>query len=600
MKGTSVVLVYALVSLGLLVSVADAACVSDGDQNTINKLFSSGGANTVVQLCAGVTISVTGPVECTAPNQEISTEGYPTGATRATLLATNDVSTVITGSTAQCLGFKIRNIQVNGNRPKLGRLANGGANIDIGGRANNQLVEYTHSFDPRGWSALHIIEGGCTGAVIQNNDIGPSGSDKNAWADGISLACMASLVQNNVVTDATDGGIVVFGAPGSKIINNHVISLTQTMLGGINLVDYTPYNGNYTGTIITGNTIEARSAFIKTGIAGGPFVWSNADEYNGTNFGATITNNHLTGDNFGFGIVAAGVKLWTVSDNDSTAKYGGAPGACPTPPNAAPTAFLKDPATSSGRFQAGFVDGHVKNLLCNNPGFGDAYSYSPGQLALTNNQQITLANGRLLLQSSGNLVLSDNSGKTLWQSGTSGLSCTPTCTFTFDAKGDAIIKDGAGNVKATYPPNYPTDLGLSSLTISDKLPYLLMFDGTGNTVWGTTYDFYQFWQLKTGQWIRQEVDAGKVLFLALAHDANIVVYSGSVGGTVVWSTNLTGKTCNKGCNLLFQGDYNLVLTADQGPVWATGVTTARRVRFNGAAPYLQEFDANDNVVYSSK
>lgn len=86
-------------------------------------------------------------------------------------------------------------------------------------------IEFVHSYDPRSWSCLHIAEGPftCSGVVIQNNDIGPCGTDTfQEWADGISLSCSNSIVRNNVISDATDGGIVVFGAPGSLIQNNTI------------------------------------------------------------------------------------------------------------------------------------------------------------------------------------------------------------------------------------------------------------------------------------------------------------------------------------------------------------------------------------------
>ncbi len=172
---------------------------------------------------------------------------------------------------------------MNGNRPALGKL-DGGANIEIGGRTSNQLVDHVHSYEPRGWSCLHIAEngaGGCTSATITNNDIGPSGNPNNSWADGISMACTGSLVANNVITDATDGGIVIFGAPYTTVRNNTIIAISRTLVGGINMVDFLPYSGDYTGVTVTGNTIRAESAFIKTGIAIGPGMWwDDTTDYN--------------------------------------------------------------------------------------------------------------------------------------------------------------------------------------------------------------------------------------------------------------------------------------------------------------------------------
>jgi hypothetical protein len=95
----------------------------------------------------------------------------------------------------------------------------------MGGPNTGQLIEFVHSFDPRSWSCLHLADGqlGCSNAIVQNNDIGPSGSDAfGQWADGISIACASTIVRNNLVNTPTDGGIVLFGAPGSVVENNTI------------------------------------------------------------------------------------------------------------------------------------------------------------------------------------------------------------------------------------------------------------------------------------------------------------------------------------------------------------------------------------------
>ena len=95
----------------------------------------------------------------------------------------------------------------------------------MGGATSGQLVEYVRSFDPRAWSCLHIAEGGlkCSNATVQNNDIGPCGTDTfGQWADGISVACATTNVRNNLVNTPTDGGIVLFGSPGTIVENNTI------------------------------------------------------------------------------------------------------------------------------------------------------------------------------------------------------------------------------------------------------------------------------------------------------------------------------------------------------------------------------------------
>lgn len=76
----------------------------------------------------------------------------------------------------------------------------------MGGSNANQLIEFVRSFDPRSWSCLHISEGAlsCNNVTVQNNDIGPCGSDAfQEWADGISVSCQNSLVRNNMVNNPT-------------------------------------------------------------------------------------------------------------------------------------------------------------------------------------------------------------------------------------------------------------------------------------------------------------------------------------------------------------------------------------------------------------
>ena len=42
------------------------------------------------------------------------------------------------------------------------------------------------------------------------------------WADGISFAGSDGLIAGNLIVDATDGQIVIFGAPGTLVENNTI------------------------------------------------------------------------------------------------------------------------------------------------------------------------------------------------------------------------------------------------------------------------------------------------------------------------------------------------------------------------------------------
>ncbi|KAF8257325.1 hypothetical protein EI94DRAFT_1818245 [Lactarius quietus] len=321
-------------------------CILPDPANTItdrlNIALNSSGPGFVLRLCPNAHYMIQAPILFAAPDQEISTVGYPTDDSRATLVVSGPVANgtghtnAVNGTCSNCSGVKLRNIQINGTR--AGAPPNGGgANIEMGGPNSNQLIEYVRSYDPRSWSCLHITEGGlqCNNVIVQNNDIGPCGSDAYMqWADGISISCRSTVVRNNVVHGPTDGGIVLFGSPGSIVEHNIIRAIKHTLLGGINMVDVLPWGGNYSGTIVRNNTIigglatDSKSAtqshgtnvddvIIKIGIAIGPQTWFGDAAFIGTNVSSsgTVLHNRFTGA-FGYGIAMSSARNFTVEGND--------------------------------------------------------------------------------------------------------------------------------------------------------------------------------------------------------------------------------------------------------------------------------------------
>ncbi|KAJ3505573.1 hypothetical protein NLJ89_g7342 [Agrocybe chaxingu] len=307
----------------------------------LNNLLRRGGDGYVLQLCPNQVYLIQAPIAFAYPNQEISTAGYPTGAERAVLAVSGSVAdgkghtTAVDGTCNDCDGVKLRNIQIDGTR-RGARSTQGGGNIEFGGDNSNQLIEYVRSYDPRGWSCLHVAEGPftCKGITIQNNDLGPCGSEEfQEWADGVSLSCRDSIVRNNLIQGATDGGIVVFGSPGSQITNNTIWVLNQTLLGGINMVDYDPWGGDYTGTVVRDNLIlggfandepddnakgnNLQNAIIKIGIAIGPRSWFGDRFGNNVARNGVVWGNKLSGA-FSYGIAITSSEGFVVQDNSMT------------------------------------------------------------------------------------------------------------------------------------------------------------------------------------------------------------------------------------------------------------------------------------------
>jgi len=371
----------------------------------LNGLLQNGGENYTLSLCPNTTYPLTAPLVFTNKNQEISTAGYPLDDARAVLLVNGSTAADGTGHTVAiqggcglCAGIKIKNIQIDGNRQGAPPIA-GGGNIEIGGPAGGQLVEFVKSYEPRGWTCLHVAEGvlDCSNATVRYNDIGPCGSDTfGHWADGISLSCRNSDVHDNWIVDPTDGGIVIFQSPGSLVRNNTIWIENNTCLGGINLVDYDPFSGNYTDVMVRENTIiggyanvrpsinpqyanNTENAIIKIGLAVGLRVWFGDKWGNAAAFGGAVIGNKLSGG-FGFGMAISGIKDFTIANNTlfGNSSFIGAKGPNCTTNDVVPPAvdFVIDTTASVDSSISGVYKAHgITALLCVTPprGGGDVW-----------------------------------------------------------------------------------------------------------------------------------------------------------------------------------------------------------------------------------
>jgi parallel beta-helix repeat protein len=334
------------------------ACIPSGSQTQINAALRGPGSKAI--LCQGAVFELTLPVEINAQDQQIYTQGLPTDERRATLrIVSPDLSTAIIMRDYN--NATLSHLIVDGNRPTLG-YRGGDALIYAGGSSSGQVIRNLKITEPRSWSALHLIQGHpspappCSNALIENNEIGPAGSSDETWADGISLACTDSIVRNNIIIDATDGGIVIFGAPGSLIEGNTIRAETRILLGGINMVDFDPYEGNYTGTVVKNNVIDASGAAIRIGLGMGVRVWGCwPAENEKTLYGANVTGNTLRGAQMQYGFAIDGVRDWTATGNVDEAMHSGVPSVdCGGVVASAPAGFQFNPNRAQGNFQSEF------------------------------------------------------------------------------------------------------------------------------------------------------------------------------------------------------------------------------------------------------
>ncbi|GMK54550.1 hypothetical protein CspeluHIS016_0111360 [Cutaneotrichosporon spelunceum] len=294
-------------------------------------------------------------------SKELATLDYPGGKRRAKLRIVSDrVATATQGDCLRCARVAVRNLIIDGSRRTLGRVreASTSPGLVILGGNEGQAVRECAISDPCGFTAVHAREG----AKLNYPESSPWG-----WslANGVSIACHNSIVRDNVLTDCTDTGVVVYCSPGTKIEENHVTTKRRSAIGGILLVDAEPFSRDYSGIMVKGNVLDASGQAMRVGIGIGPSVLSD-DMETIINDGSVI-GNHLTGDYMGYGIATAGLQGWTIRDNLDDARYMGQPSdrCLDDPVNPPPQAFIYNSATlKESVVQDGFFDSDFAYREC--------------------------------------------------------------------------------------------------------------------------------------------------------------------------------------------------------------------------------------------
>ena len=373
---------------------AQATCLSGGSDANIQSALDSacaGGTPRLVELCSGAYFEIKNPIRVPCAHVKMTTAGAPTGDLRALLEITrSDVNGIIEAYGRE--GTEISHLRLDGNRDVFSYAvdatdARADSALITAGKARYVVIKHNELIETRGMSALTLHEGAlsgcasgactaeCTQATVSNNTILKAGFGNGEWADGIRLACSNSTVTDNLITDATDGGIVVFGAPRSTISGNTISNVRRKSLGGINLVDYAPWYGDYRGVEVSGNTISASGAPIEVGLGVGPDVWfSAATEPNGgtQNQPLKVLNNYFEGGYFVYGLAAAEVEFTEIKGNSFAPgmTFVGTPsGSNPNPQDMVTTSA--DKSDSSNDFQFGFTwSAPVQRLIGAEPPLG--------------------------------------------------------------------------------------------------------------------------------------------------------------------------------------------------------------------------------------
>ena len=239
-----------------------------------------------VELQPGQVVEVSHPLMFRTAGQRIETVGAESASDYARIVMADGAQGMLINAHG-IAGATLSKLILDGNRQGFrsddGQLVEEPMLSFGGAGANRQVIEKCIVMNGRcsgGWGAIHVREGG-NKIVIRDNIVFSAGSDIRGngrcvlekpfgWGDGISTACRNTLIENNLIYDATDEGIMLQGAPGSQVRRNVVAALSREMLGGIALID--PFNHfeldsakktfDYQGVVVEDNLILAAGGRI--------------------------------------------------------------------------------------------------------------------------------------------------------------------------------------------------------------------------------------------------------------------------------------------------------------------------------------------------
>ncbi|KAF8758588.1 Right handed beta helix region [Rhizoctonia solani] len=576
------------------------------DSESIQQKLDELGPNSTLYLPRGSRWEVESMISM-YPFQELATEGYPTAEQDMAWLEAKEECHGHLINAFSKSGIRIRNILVEGNREKFG----------------------------------HDPDGKCMIILGDANTCNQDGK----WADGISFSASDGLVAGNQILDATDGAIVIFGAPGSLITSNTVINRHRLCLGGLNMVDYNPHKGNYKFTRVINNTVRTEGAYIKVGVGMGPSILGKANE-DSIEEGGIVMRNLIESRDIGHGkgglgygyAVGSDTANWTCIENVSApgVEYFGDISESLPELIASPTAFVRDgPAEARGNLQSEFVPGHIECLFRIKPGPSTVLGWSPGQLHLALGSHVKLRSTRLCLERGGEVCVREHrhhqDGRTLWTGGSHLVHQDHAAALVFAPGGKLMIVDT--NTHTTLHdftphirvPDQPDSEDAHSLVLSEvpNRPVVSITSPAphANTLFMSSYIEKCGREFGTNQFIARHIGNGRgtlvyvfspytqILVLRTRHDGPIrtpLEWPLDQNEWIVeWSSpNEPSAEPVLDAKLAWQGDGNLVIYASGGVPWASGshgkrATLLRWGLGTPEEPYLEIVDDDGNRVWST-
>lgn len=223
-------------------------------------------------------------------------------------------------------GSKLKSVWIDGQRSTLGFRFES-VNIQIWGGTGTEVSNCRIGNTAGGTNlkALGTGEGKpCGSNILRANliDAYTSSHYNSLWADGLTIACENTTVEDNEIVDASDVPIVVFGAPPatqrSQVHDNRILNVGNSAYGGLGFDGWKDRGITvpFDGARIEDNLIwSGPSVHYDIGLAVGTRPWFGSSSDRGN--GAAMVNNTSGSSkiNVNTGIAVSGMLNAVVTGN---------------------------------------------------------------------------------------------------------------------------------------------------------------------------------------------------------------------------------------------------------------------------------------------
>ncbi|MDT7543971.1 MAG: hypothetical protein QOE99_81 [Actinomycetota bacterium] len=222
-----------------------------------------------------------------------------TPGTNATLVAASTLNAPLLSITSSTVSHTtINHVTFDGNRPSRTDISSctGNRNAEstiVMTTANALDFEYNNIMRTVCGSALNLAG---TTMTVAHNTITDNGHGREAvdapepWSDGITLSyCAQGDIHDNLISDASDVGVVAFESTNCSIHNNTIQQANRHAFAGLQFGASQPgTDGSHSGSVIQNNTVTGAGK-LSFGIAYGVLPWFSSTVHNGQVAGNAVS-----------------------------------------------------------------------------------------------------------------------------------------------------------------------------------------------------------------------------------------------------------------------------------------------------------------------